>query len=496
MLGASQGQAEALSSVLGLPVIPWRETQQAEAVVALATDPRSVSDLVRRSPGAKVVLATFDRRKRRAVAAFPGRVKRDLRRAGFDRIEAYWAKPRLPEPNGWIPLGSATILRWYLETRLRRRTALRRWGASLALRSVRPATWVLELVAPAYAVVAVRSGRGADELGVDGPVPAAARAGTDTPVAVTAVVAGGEGPWSRLTFMPFPPGAVTPARVVKAPRLPAYNDAVRNEQEVLRSLAVAGAPIVSASVPQALGTVEHAGLVLGIESYVQGTGLHLLLSQWPQERVAALDGLRLASDWLLALAHTTAQPMTAESLRQVVLDPLDEYDRTLGRGQTHEHELLAATIADANGWPGGISTVLGHRDFGPWNVLIERERLLVIDWENARPDLPLADLVYLLMHSRWLAQPRKDMAHEAADLPNLLADAAAGDDIGQTARDALRRHLTALGLERRSLRPILVTTLVHHALDLRHRILALGGDADDATGNRYAMYLRYLANAA
>lgn len=70
-----------------------------------------------------------------------------------------------------------------------------------------------------------------------------------------------------------------------------------------------------------------------------------------------------------------------------------------------------------------------HRDFGPHNWLVDGPRLTVLDFEHARPDCPLVDLIKLAVD--WPARP---------DLAAALLDGY-GRDLTPTERARLRVHL-------------------------------------------------------
>jgi aminoglycoside phosphotransferase (APT) family kinase protein len=494
VVNARDAEIEALSTLTGWRVAGSAGSNEAQVVVLLAGTNTLVSEVVRRSPAAHTVLVTVDRRRGGNVAAFPPRLCRTLRSLGFDQVALYWAKPHLSEPSDWIPMRSTAALRWYLETRLRRRNLALSWVAVLGLKWIRPAATALELVAPTYAIVATRSTGSEDGRPGSSAVPAAAAAGAarDERISAVAIVAGGEGPWGRVTFVPFAGSHPEPVRVIKAPRLPAHNASATREQNVLRTLAATGSCVVAGGVPRALGTIEHGGLELSVESYVQAAGLHLLLSQWPHQRMRTLRGLELATDWLIALARATMRPATAESLRAVALQPVEQYADLLADDGA-QRELLSATATHVASWAGSLPDVMVHHDFAPWNVLTDGERIFVIDWEHATRGLPLSDLLFLLMHSVWQSHPRPDAARESLDLLALIGAPSQSNPMLAAGQRLIGRYLAELGVDREAIRPILVVGLVQQALHQRSRLLEAGQVGDEVAANLPATHLRYLA---
>ena len=205
-----------------------------------------------------------------------------------------------------------------------------------------------------------------------------------------------------------------------------------------------------------------------------------------------LRGLELATDWLIALARATMTPATAESLRVVALEPIEQYADLLAHNGG-ERELLSATATEVASWAGTMPDVMVHHDFAPWNVLTDGERVFVIDWEHATRGLPLSDLLFLLMHSVWQSHPRPDAARESLDLLDLIGTPGKFDPMLAAGQRSIRRYLAEVGVDREALRAILVVGLVQQALHRRSRLLESGHDGDEATANLPAIHLRYLA---
>jgi Ser/Thr protein kinase RdoA (MazF antagonist) len=103
--------------------------------------------------------------------------------------------------------------------------------------------------------------------------------------------------------------------------------------------------------------------------------------------------------------------------------------RVAPRLTADERALLHAGALEIPALFADAARVPCHRDFGPHNWLIDGPRLTVLDFEHARPDCPLVDLIKLAVD--WPARP---------DLEAALLDGY-GRDLDPRERARLRVHL-------------------------------------------------------
>jgi hypothetical protein len=247
--------------------------------------------------------------------------------------------------------------------------------------------------------------------------------------------------------------------VIKFARVPGYAAPFERDERGLR-LAEAAGPAVTAHAPRLLGRFEVDGLAASVEQAAPGRRLTALL-QGPAPRPAKLRAIEAVAGWLVELGRATA----------AAGPDLEPERRRL------EREVLPAWAAA--GVPGdlvarvpAVPGVLQHNDVGCWNVIVDGERFVAVDWESARwPGLPLWDLLYFhvdaLVHldGRWPAGERQ--AHAAR-----LLRGEAGDSSRVLMR-WLDRATSTLEIPRRAIAPIATLGWLHHGLSPGARAAAV-----------------------
>jgi len=192
----------------------------------------------------------------------------------------------------------------------------------------------------------------------------------------------------------FSAKAKEPHLVIKVPM--SLDDTTRIDQEYnslcqLRdaALPVNGIPSLFTRMQTTLGTV----LVLPFAQHT--TPMHIRLSQ-PVIRYSKhrwLTHLDRAAAWLLHFQKITRCSLTDEQ-------------------KTHyQHKMLTNTFTPilATVQAGQIPLTAQHGDFNPANILIDKDDLLIIDWEWMQwPGLPLVDLFNLALRSTML---RNQLGH-------------------------------------------------------------------------------------
>jgi len=152
------------------------------------------------------------------------------------------------------------------------------------------------------------------------------------------------------------------------------------------------APFLDQWLPQRLGFIESALPVL----------LFAWLPPWDNERegLSRPANIQLGQflSTLHAVPHIDADHVTPRDALMLRLDRLKH-----GAPQQCPSVLDRITTLLTHGAPG--HRTLCHRDFAPrnWRRFSTTERLCVIDWGQARPDVSAADFVHLV--PQWLRQP-------------------------------------------------------------------------------------------
>lgn len=444
-----------------------------------SADPQSVVRALR--PGGAWYWE-FDRRFmfRRPVATAARLV-----RAGLGPSTAYWVRGGFTVPRLFVPLDRDAALAWYFATIFRHhsfgRRALRT-GARLVTgwRGSRFARFVRH-----YALVGaggspgVLSAVASDHVGHD-PRPL--------------VLLGGEGDWSRVTFIPFATHRSSPTVVVKVARRAFFTRRTAQEQRVLRELCSRSPPSLSHSVPRALGFFDWHGLGVGVESCAAGAPL---FGERRGTASRAAEQLAEAGAWLATLhAATERGHLHGAALRErIVAAPLADYQRVFGteggEAPLFEHARRHAERCDGVELP----IVLQHGDFGPWNVFRDGREISVVDWEAARDGPPLCDLLYFVTH--WLSRSGNSALPETALRLTFPLSMPRRDRFDEITRREIARYVGRLGVSEGLYPLLLLYTFVEQALDRAARLREQGAAAaGDRAANPYVACVSAIAGSA
>ena len=138
--------------------------------------------------------------------------------------------------------------------------------------------------------------------------------------------------------------------------------------------------------------------------------------------------------------------------------------------------------------------MIEHRDFGPWNVLVDGDgNISVIDWEVAGQGPPLVDLVYFVAHWCWQVAGAVSTSAQIETLRSLVT----GDRPAWSTtagRAIIAGQARTLGLAPELVAGLVVWTFTEQALDRHDRLAAIGEPlARDRASNRYVHCVGALA---
>lgn len=463
------------------------------AVVALlhgATTP--LADAVASLAPGGVLYWEVDRRGTAGLFRSSRGLRRDLARAGLRAVASYWVGPGWSSPTRWLPLDRDGPIAWYLRTMgstTGARTAILRRSAALALGRAP----IARAIAPRIAVIAT-AGEGTASIMPAVLEDPAVRAGLGgLAVGLPVQMSGGQEDWSRITLLGFGPDRTGPTAVVKVARHHVFDGATRGEHECLLDVRARLPAALRATVPAPLAAGTAGPRAAIVQEAVPGTSALTRLTRPGGNRTALADLARTAA-WVADVAvHLREGEATpgSDAWAQHIDRPLERVgavlpvsaavDRLLRRARDHLRA-VARTV------PLGIT----HMDLGPWNVLVQDDRIAVIDWEVARRGVPFTDLAYATMH--WhlamLGSADRDGVDDDARLTALLRRPSG------EARESLRilgHHGAALGVDPVVQRALIVLMLAQQALDRDDRRRAAGAGPEPSPANRYVRYLEVLA---
>jgi aminoglycoside phosphotransferase (APT) family kinase protein len=444
-----------------------------DAVVSLGGDPGDLLPLLSGLRPGGVLYCEVDRGAPGTLRWSPARLSRRLREAGMTTA-AYWRRRRAGHDNLFLPLDAPGAVPWYLREVMDARGPVRRVARGTLRLLVRRNGHRLGLVARRYSVVAVAGSPDSHA----GELPAPGLLGPGARDMLPAMLAGGEGAWSRVVLLPFAGTGRRPRTVLKLPRTREHNPATEREQRTLRRVRSAVPPDLAAGLPSVLGTRTWAGLCVGSESFVAGRPV----ASAPR-RTAETSTLDAAVAWLIRLDLATARalaPPDRPGARRV----LDEsFRQTVGTLRLpFDADAVCGRFGAERAGDTPIPVVWQHCDLTPFNLRWDGSRHALVDWESARPGPALCDLLYLLLHWQWTGLPSFGAA------PAEVFDAVFLSGHGVPASKAsaqVRRYCAALGVDGALVGPLLLRMLSQQALDRAERVRDVGLDPADDT-NVYA----------
>lgn len=189
---------------------------------------------------------------------------------------------------------------------------------------------------------------------------------------------------SRGVFHVFQADAARPSWVLKYARVRNYLEPFERDERGL-GLAARSGRSVAAHAPALLGRLEVDGFHASIETAAAGRRLIAVLNSDapPSDRAQTIEKV---ADWLSVVASETAgAPAELEDERRRLAEEVIPHWRSLGAPPD-----LITRLPE-------IRPVLTHNDLGSWNIVVDRDDFIVLDWETARArSFPLWDLWYFL----------------------------------------------------------------------------------------------------
>jgi hypothetical protein len=430
-----------------------------------------------------------------------GGMRKLLRAAGFELVRCYvpWRAP--PRAYLWLPLKSRGALRHFLGRPLPGRNRLRRRLYAMRRAATALAHW-FGVLRPICAVAL----KPAYHLGDGAPGDEDSQLeGHPTSGGEFELIAHARAEWirwglgdapGRLSWMLRTAGWRTsskvvgfviaepnpePRLVVKISRVPESIPALLREAEILESLQAirpGGVP----GIPRLLFCREARHSVVIGETAREGVPLGSILSR-RNYRDLALK----ATDWLAELA-VTSRVSTGGSACTEVIDPaLEEFQRSFGEvldpGMLRESaDLLAGLRA--------LPRICEHRDFIPWNVLVDSDGALgVIDWEAGElRGVPAVDMIYFLSYLGFVLDralppnPRMIHSYRTGTDPHSLT--------GAVHHECLSRYFDETGMDPAAVRPLRQFTWILHSRFEYQRMVADFGPSPGPEVLRRSVLLR------
>jgi len=410
-----------------------------------------------------------------------------LEAAGFEHVELYRPWPSIDHSHVWFPETAPTLAAQYFT----RQIATSRGLLRRVIRTARYAAFHLSrrgLIKTRVAAIARKtpaiatSGAAHESMVMDAVArtcvtPESGR----MPLYLRRVMyTGGPRASSKVVVLVYADTEERPRLVVKGARVSGAAAGLVRERETLDFLHRAS-PVPLDGVPRALRASRHADVHVLCESALDGVPItpQIVMTKYPEIADAA-------TDWLIRLATTTHE--TSHAQWCAIVDRLMRRFRRF-YGAVADPRLLSR-ITETLRRVAVLPCVCEHRDFSPWNLLIDdRGRLAVADWESSQPrGVAGPDVIYFLTHLAFyrdgLLGARSARASTSAFRSAYRQAWTMESTTGQINNACFARYSRALALES-SAPPVLrmLTWLIHSESEYRRA-------REDAQGHPHPQSLR------
>lgn len=423
-------------------------------------------------------------------------VRRRLEAVGFDDVTCYWAWPWPSRASAlfWLPLGAPNALRYFAANRPKSRLFVGRLA-----RGVREALWALSVgtnLALPVCAVARKPPRPDDPESVAAPrVSPGERDMNHSPLSMIRarwptwdfgptpstlsllLLTGGPRSISKIVALVFADSEREPALAVKMARVPESVPALAREAATLRALQVLQ-PDRRRGVPRVLFCDEHAGLLAVGETALTGVPLSTIVGEANYRDIALK-----ATGWLADFAGRPG-PAAPSNWWDRLVEPLladfgDAFGPVVDRAMLNETRAILSAL-------GPLPLVCEHRDFSPWNVLMDATgELVVLDWESSeREGLPALDLVYFLAYLSFFVDGSMRSGHLRESYRASLDPTTRA---GSVRRECLRRYAGQTGIDPAALKPLCLLVWLLHSRSEYGQFLA------DTAGKPTEAQLRHSA---
>ncbi len=460
----------------------------ADSVAILRGAPASCEDVARALlPGGALYWEVESRHAR--AAWIRSRIGRRLRRAQLSMTGLYWVRPDFERCELFIPIDVRTALRWYLRSLADASFPLRRFLVS-RFAATTAAEMVVRVVRHcAVTAIAGPLQDGCPSILAHPAVPPDLRQAGAFPLVINR--AGRDGS-RRVIIFPFRSDSTEPAAVLKFSRLAERNAGIEEEQEIVTEIRSRLDPMMRRSIPKPLGRFAWGRVVVGVETYA-GSSLASHATARTRRRI---EDLRLVARWLQEFRGQTQvsrDPFSASQMQTWIENPLHRYG--LAFGVRSEEASLFKSVRERAGSLFGLPFPLGwsHGGFSEWNVCRSGDEISVIDWEGARIEPPLCDLIYFVTVWHYRSRRRSGEDDRLGSFRQLFFPNV-DDPLALLASAALDEYMTGLSVDSRFFPVMLVLTWVTHALGRVTRDRSFGEPAADARrGNPHVAFLGVLA---
>jgi hypothetical protein len=396
-----------------------------------------------------------------------------LEAAGFEQVELYRPWPSIDQSHVWFPAAAPTLAEKYFG----RQIAASRGLLRRVIRSARYAAFHLSrhgLVTTRVAAIArkrpaIATPGGAHESVVMDAVARTCVASepSQPPLYLRRVMyTGGPRASSKVVVLVYAESEKRPRLVVKGARVSGAAAGLVRERETLDFLHH-GSAVPLDGVPRAFLASRQAGVHVLCESALDGVPIT------PQMAITRYGEIaEAATDWLIRLATMTATDDSSHAHWRAMVERLVRRFRRFYGAVAHPG--LLSRITDMLQRVAPPACVCEHRDFSPWNLLIDdRGHLAAADWESSRirgvagPDL-IYFLTYLAFYRDGLLGARSARVSTSTFRSAYRQAWTMKSETGRINNACFARYSRALALEPAAAPPLrMLTWLIHTGSEYR-----------------------------
>jgi hypothetical protein len=171
------------------------------------------------------------------------------------------------------------------------------------------------------------------------------------------------------------------------------------------------------------------------------------------------------TDWLISIARVSQASASREWWDRIAEPVLADF--TSSYAAVIKPELIEVTRATIGGVT-ELPALAEHRDLGPWNILVDGDRIAVLDWESSDVHgLPVLDLIYFLTYATFYVDG-------AIVTGRYVESYRRGQELrtpaGRLSAACLERYAHELGLDPNIIQPLRLLTWMIHARSEHSRL--------------------------
>lgn len=202
--------------------------------------------------------------------------------------------------------------------------------------------------------------------------------------------------YRKLTFFFFIKGR--PLAIAKFTPFPRDKDEIRKEYEILLDVHSYVGPNLKKTIPKPISLVEIDGHPVMFQQFLPGKTMASTANAFPKTR--HLDrNFKRAVNWLIDFNNCYKKKaiiLDEKSINKLFIEPVNTIirnNRSLSKEDFNWLFEKTKSMKSAR-----IHLISKHTDFWPGNILMNKEKLAILDWEDfGLSELPLFDLFHFIV---------------------------------------------------------------------------------------------------